>query len=127
MFLTTALYCLYSCGAPIVRQHHSKGLTDSSHLDSSPRKSSTGVASVHRDAELFAQDCHSKWPGQELNQGLFGSRDHAPNLYITPLVFACLGFQAHRSLCFLSGSELLERMACVPSPFPLSPGNGPAL
>lgn len=56
------------------------------------------LASVHRDVELFVQDRHSKWPGQELNQGLFDSRGHAPNLYMTPLVFAYLGFQAHRSL-----------------------------
>lgn len=65
----------------------------------------TDVASEHSDAELFAQDPHGKWPKQDLNQDLFGSRAHAPTLYIMSLVFADFAFSLIEVPAFLSLSH----------------------
>lgn len=62
----------------------------------------TDVASVHSDAELFAQDSHSKWPKQDLNKGLFGSRARDPTLYIICLSLLTLAFSLIEVSTFLS-------------------------
>lgn len=50
------------------------------------------VVSVRSAVESPAQDHHSQWPGQNLNEDPFGSRAHAPALHVAAFVLAVFGF-----------------------------------